>query len=111
MQMKINLNKIILTGFDLSLLLYLIAYIVFNVSGDFDDKIRLLSTSLLFGFGFLLCIIRNNKARVLKGYTVWYFIFSLFWVSICNLGVRFRSCGWSIFCFYETNYNQSFLEG
>ena len=78
MQMKINLNKIILTGFDLSLLLYLIAYIVFNASSDFNDKIRLLSTSLLFGFGFLLCSIRNNKAKVLKGYTVWYFIFSLF---------------------------------
>ena len=78
MQMKISLNKIILTGFDLSLLLYLIAYIVFNASSDFNDKIRSLSTFLLFGFGFLLCIIRKNKARVLKGYTVWYFIFSLF---------------------------------
>lgn len=61
--------------FDISLLLYFVAYMVYFEAGEFNDRIRSISTYLLLATGLTLWLINAFRISI---FSFWYIIFLLF---------------------------------
>lgn len=86
--MVINSEKLALKCFDFSFMLYLIAFQVFNTASTFNDIFRMASTIALMIFGLMVCINRRYSARFLRGYTIWYLIFSLYALASASWAIK-----------------------